>query len=210
MEKKEKIYVSIHLAHYLFISLFMLWSSAGSFAQGCMPAKHIPPNLGTQNLSYLVNGQWEAGLSYRFLKSNSFFQGTEELHEVKELEREPRMLGHTFNLFTRYSLTHRWSFILNVPIIYLKESFYHADGIRHLMSPGVQLGDIRLSTNYWLLDPSTHQKGNIALGLGFKIPTANERVQGSWYRDQGSGYRDQGSGYRIQDSGCRGQDTGCK
>jgi len=161
-----------------------------AMAQGCMPAKHIPPNLGTQGLSYLFDGQWEAGISYRYLKSNSFFQGTDELEEIKELEREPRMSGHTFNLFARYSLNQRWSFIMNVPIIYLEESFYHADNIRHYMYPGVQLGDIRISANYWLFKPDTARKGNLAVGLGIKIPTANERVQGHWYTPTGPEPRD--------------------
>jgi hypothetical protein len=164
--------------------------SSNLFAQGCMPAKHIPPNMGTQNLSYLVDGQWEVGLSYRYLKSNSFFEGENELEEVKQLEREPRMEGHTFNLFGRYSLNHRWSFVLNVPIIYLEESFPHGDGERHLMKPGVQLGDIRASVNYWLIDPLNKTRSNIAIGLGLKIPSGNERVRGTYYTENGPEPRD--------------------
>ena len=63
------------------------------------------------------------GLSYRFLHSDRYFKGTEEWAEVMEAEGETRMSGHTFNLFGRYSITHRWSLVLNVPLINIEESF---------------------------------------------------------------------------------------
>ncbi len=167
----------------LFLAFVLVGFSPEINAQGCMPARHIPPNLGIQGLSYLVNGQWEAGLSYRYLFSNSIYVGTTEIEAAKNVAR---MKGHTFNLFGRYAVNHRISIILNVPISYIEESFPHDDGLQHTMYPGVQLGDIRLSANYWLLDPLTAKKGNVAVGIGLKLPSGKHDVTTQYYLANGS------------------------
>ena len=51
------------------------------------------------------------------------------------------------------------------------------------------LGDVRLTTDYWLLDPHQHMAGNIALGLGFKAPTGDDKASDISYRATGPVYR---------------------
>jgi hypothetical protein len=185
-------FISFFLSARILIIIVLSAGFTGNLiAQGCLPAKHIPPNLGTQNLSYLVDGQWEVGLSYRYLHSDRYFKGSEEWVEVMNMGAEPIMNGHTIDFFGRYSITHRWSLVLNVPILYIKESFPHADGIRHTISTGgIRLGDIRLSANYWLIDPIKDTKGNIALGVGIKFPTGKVDLQDTWYTANGTELRD--------------------
>jgi len=47
------------------------------------------------------------------------------------------------------------------------------------------LGDIRIVTDLWLLDPHTHMEGNIALGIGLKAPTGDDKASDISYRKTG-------------------------
>jgi hypothetical protein len=47
------------------------------------------------------------------------------------------------------------------------------------------LGDLRLMGNYWLLDPETHDHGNVALGAGLKAPTGDYTDADIKYRATG-------------------------
>lgn len=183
---------------YIFI-LCMSLSSLSS--QGCLPGKHIPPNLGVNSQSYLVDGQWEASISYRHLRSNTFFIGTEAQVEYKEQGLEARMGNHSFNISTRYSVNQRLSLTLNVPLININESDIHYDGLRHTQSTGTQIGDLRLVGNWWLKDPLTFPKGNISLGLGFKLPTGSSTLDGTFYTPAGPTTRDFDMALQAGDGG---------
>ena len=39
------------------------------------------------------------------------------------------------------------------------------------------IGDIRLEGNAWILDPQTHMKGNVLLGVGVTAPTGDRDAQ---------------------------------
>lgn len=176
---------TLSLIYSIAITLLLLLSNSSIFAQGCMPARHIPPNLGTNGLSYLIDGEWDVGISYRYLYSNTFFIGTEPQHQYKEQGLNSNFHHHSFNLSTRYSVNQRLSFTLNVPLMTVFDSDIHYDGLRHTQKSGLQLGDMRIVGNYWLKDPLTAEKGNIAVGFGFKLPTAKEDLQGTFYNFDG-------------------------
>ena len=174
------------------LACFLIFTILGPplFSQGCLPSRHIPPNIGENGQSYLVNGQWEAGISYRFLYSNTFFIGTEPQHEYKERGENAMLHHHSFNLSARYAVNQRLSISANIPIIHAQESDIHFDGMRHLQKPGTQLGDMRIVANYWLNDPAKLPKGNISIGLGLKLPTGNEELEGTFYTFSGPQTRD--------------------
>jgi hypothetical protein len=188
MKKKRKITAPRCFAYSIVILAALFHIPVISYSQGCIPAKHIPPNMGTQNLSYLVDGQWEVGVSYRYLHSDKYFAGdTVWQYPVMDTESQPIMNAHTIDFFGRYSINHRWSLVLNVPLIIIEESFRHDDFIRHTISTdGIRLGDIRLSTNYWLIDPLKQTKGNVALGLGIKFPTGKTDLQDTYFLSNGT------------------------
>ena len=187
--------ITIHLQHpvwafrpkwyFLLVLLCSLATTPLLRGQGCMPARHIPPNVGTNGQSFLAPGEWEVGLSYRYLYSNTFFIGTEEQVEYKETGQNALYHHHTFNLSARYAVNERFSLTLNVPVMYAKESDIHYDGMRHFQNMGTQLGDVRVVGNYWLYNPLAERKGNIAVGLGVKLPTGNEELEGTFYNFDG-------------------------
>ena len=43
------------------------------------------------------------------------------------------------------------------------------------------MGDIRLGVGFWLFDLEKHKNGNLAVGLGFKLPTENYNASDIFY-----------------------------
>ena len=48
------------------------------------------------------------------------------------------------------------------------------------------LGDVNAIASVWLLDPGGQSAGNVALGLGLKAPTGNNRVEDDFFAADGS------------------------
>jgi hypothetical protein len=101
--------------------------------------------------------------------------GTEVINDV-----------HSFDVSATYGINDRWSAALTFPFIYAdRSSLYEHDRInRHSMHAG-GLGDIRVVTDLWLLDPRRHVSGNIALGVGLRAPTGDDHAADTAYRATG-------------------------
>src|SRR6185503_13615208 len=147
------------------------------WAQGCIaspnnPGSHIVPGEFTNTMT--GEHRWSGSVSYRWFESDRMFGGRsggvfiDGDQENTDRERNNQQTINTVNLFdvsATYGFTHRWSGTLTLPFISANRSsvFEHTDGQRHSMHSG-GLGDVRLTTDYWLLDPNKHMQGNIALG----------------------------------------------
>lgn len=79
--------------------------------------------------------------------------------------------------------------MMDMPIIANSRSSLYEHGLingvnnfnqRHTMH-SFGLGDMRLAAYYWLLNPASHSKGNIQVGLGVKLPTGDYAYQDYWY-----------------------------
>lgn len=133
----------------------------------------MSPSLGTRDVSYLNSGQWETTISYRYLNSENVFIGTDEQLQVKEAGGEPRHTRHSIDLSVRYAFNQRLSVTFAIPLIHQSTSF-PIGGLRQDIGTGLMLGDIRIQGGLWLFDPLEHPDGNLAVGIGLKIPTGNE------------------------------------
>ena len=129
---------------------------------------------------------WLGSVDYRWYESFRHFQG-----DVEQPQRETRRNNvindvHSFNVSATYGFSDRWSAAINFPFIYAdRSSLYEHDFIhRHSMHAG-GLGDIRIVTDLWLLEPHKHMEGNIALGIGLKAPTADDKASDISYRATG-------------------------
>jgi len=172
------------------------------WAQGCIaspnnPCSHIVPGEFTNTMTSAR--RWSGSVSYRWFESDRMFGGRsggvfiDGDQENTDRERNNQQTINTVNLFdvsATYGFTHRWSGTLTLPFISASRSsvFEHTDGQRHSMHSG-GLGDVRLTTDYWLLDPHKHMQGNIALGIGFKAPTGDDKASDISYRATGPVYR---------------------
>src|ERR1700682_501589 len=63
----------------------MLALPPNAFPQGCIPDHYMSLSLGAEGIQYLPSGEWEGGVSYRYLHSENVFIGREEqpqFHDV--------------------------------------------------------------------------------------------------------------------------------
>lgn len=151
-----------------------------SFAQGCEPIRFSNPSLGGQGESYQEAHQWRLSVGYRRLYSNQWFVGDEIHNDQGPGGRPPIINLNTFAANLAYAVTGRFSLQLSVPFLTGSMSRIWPDATSHHES-ATGIGDLSLVGDLWLFEPSSHRKGNIALGLGVKAPTGSNHVQGRFY-----------------------------
>jgi hypothetical protein len=182
---KTRLYFS------LFILLLVAYASIDVNAQGCVAVRQmggINP-LSTSGYS-LSKGEFQIGASYRYFHSFRHFVGTEEQHERQNtgggFDANGNQKGNAVNIYSHaidlnlsYSISDRFQINAAIPWVHNERSQVLAirrdpttnqtlEGQRYsVYAKG--LGDIRISGNYWLFDPSKSAKGNIMVGLGVKL-----------------------------------------
>jgi hypothetical protein len=150
-----------------------------------MPVRFTSPSLGGQRGSFFRAGEWQVGLAYRHLGADQWFVGTEVREEFAPFGRPLYLDIHSLDLSVAYGLTDRTSLALTLPFSYGSHSRFYADDARHEVS-AFGLGDISLVGTAWLLQPSTHPGGNLAMSLGLKMPSGNNEVHDDFWLADGS------------------------
>jgi hypothetical protein len=177
-------------------------------AQGCVaggfcPLKPITPTVpGELTNSVVAEDRWQGSASYRWFKSDRHFVGDVEQPQRQANSSEVINDVHTVDFSLSYGISERWSVGLSIPYFEgSRSSLYEHDRInRHTMhASGV--GDIRLRTEVWLLDPRTHMSGNIAVGVGVKFPTGEDSASDLAYRTNGPILRPLDSSMQPGDGG---------
>ena len=171
------------LTFLLFIPLAFLFLPQLSFAQGCVAIRHFSCTMGNNLESNLLKrGEMQLGMNYRYFESFRHFKGTEEEPDRVSNNTEVINYSHSWDFSLNYGITDRLYAGLSVPtVINERSSLYeHGREERH-KSFSRGLGDIRIGLGYWLLDPVVHQKGNLSLGMGIKLPTGNYNATDIFY-----------------------------
>lgn len=158
-------------------------------AQGCVAIKGSGSSCAMVHPESSNKASWQFSTSARYFKSFRHFSGKEENKD--RLLQNTEVINHTtiIDLALTRILNDRWSFMIDVPIINNARSSLYEHGLvngsyvkrerNSMHSFGV--GDIRLAAYRWLLDPLTHKKGNIQLGLGIKLPTGDYDYKDYWH-----------------------------
>lgn len=150
-------------------------------AQGCEPIRFTTPvSLGGGGEAYQPDGQWRVTLAYRKLLSNQWFIGTEESGDLAPGGVPPTFSIHTFVGDVAYSFSDRFSARVSIPFSTGSFSRIWADGARHEQSAS-GIGDISLQGEAWILNPRTHQRGNLSVGLGLKMPTGSHEKPSQFF-----------------------------
>lgn len=175
--------------------VFILFSQ-NLYAQGCVAIRPMSGCTGiSANSVALTKGQWQAGANYRYFRSFRHYRGDSEQKERLEQNTEVINYAHSMDLGLAYGITNRLSVAANLPFIsYDRSSLYEHYGNSAAANPDHKrfstdargIGDLRLSGTYWLFNPETHMTYNIAVGLGLKLPTGNENVQGEFHKRKSS------------------------
>jgi len=207
----------------IYIVLSCVFGVTQGFSQGCIAVRPMAMSTGNPNspTSMMKGGQFQFTAGYRYLHSYKHFVGTEEQKERVEKGTQVINDSHAFDFGLNYAVNPRLSFGVSIPYIDNdRSSLYEHYGNSveanpeqkrfHTKSRGV--GDMRVSATYWLLNPMTHMKGNIAIGAGIKAPTGDANVQGDFHKldknkkeyiqrkavDQSLQLGDSGWGYSIE------------
>lgn len=124
-------------------------------------------------------------MAYRHLGADQWFVGT-EVNESAAPFGAPLYLDiNSLDFSVAYGLSDRASITLTLPFSHGTHSRLYADLSRHEVK-GVGLGDINVMGSAWLLDPVSHENGNVSLGLGIKTPTGNNEVTDDFFNADGS------------------------
>lgn len=164
----------------LFTLVFFTFESV---AQGCVAIRHFSSCLGnTIENSLLGKGDVLIGTNYRYFKSFRHFRGTEQEPDRVTNNTEVINHAHAWDFFATLGISTRVYASLSIPtVINTRSSLYeHGRTERHTtFSRG--LGDVRLGAGLWILDPLENPNGNLALGLGIKLPTGNYNASDIFY-----------------------------
>jgi hypothetical protein len=170
----------------LLILFALIIVSQFSNAQGCVAIRNNGGTctmMGHDEVSTATSGFWTFSMNDRYFKSFRHFVGTKE--QKQRVAQGTEVINHVFS--TELGLTRqfndRWSFALFAPIISnSRSSLYEHDGKNRYSTHSFGLGDVRLATYYWLLNPARLSKANVQLGLGVKLPTGDYRYQDYFYK----------------------------
>ncbi|TDN83828.1 hypothetical protein DET49_12027 [Salegentibacter sp. 24] len=152
-------------------------------AQGCVAIRHFSCSVGNELESNLLGrGDFQLGMNYRYFKSFRHFKGTQEEPDRVSNNTEVINYSHSWDFSLNYGITDRLYAGITIPTVLNERSslYEHGREERHkTFSRG--LADIRIGMGYWLFNPTTHLNGNLALGLGIKLPTGNYNATDIFY-----------------------------
>lgn len=187
---------------YLFIFLLLLITSTVNHnlrAQGCVAVRQMGGiNPLSTNGYTLPKGEFLIGTSYRYFHSFRHYVGTEEQPHRQntgggfdsngnEKGNAVNIYSHAIDLNISYALTNRIQLNVSIPYVNNERSQVLAtkkdpatgktlEGTRYsVYAKG--LGDIRVSANYWLFNPTAAAKGNLMVGAGLKLNTGSHSVK---------------------------------
>lgn len=178
-------------------SLGLILSTQLATAQGCVAVRHMScaaPAGSSSAFFKQRTGHWQVSAGYRFYESYKHFVGDVEQKQRVEQGTQVINTAHALDLGITYMPSLRWSVSVNLPVqINDRSSLYEhygnpaaGSGINpdanrfHTKSKGI--GDLRISTSYWLINPAKLPKTNLAVGVGVKLPTGDYAVTDQFHK----------------------------
>jgi hypothetical protein len=165
-------------------------------AQGCVASRMSAPTTNPTdqngNEYYLPNGKWQASFGFRNYRSHRHFVGdVEQDGSPGTTDRSKNeVINHIYipELNVSYGVTDKLSATLDLPIdfLYRRNPPSAATATRPAVPPvytdAKGVGDLTLLGRYWLADPKRSGRQNFSVGLGFKLPTGKDSVDGTFKR----------------------------
>ncbi|KAA2215991.1 transporter [Maribacter flavus] len=168
---------------YFIILLFLLYPIFSINGQGCVAIRHFSSCVGSNLENNLLStGDIQIGVNYRYFKSFRHFRGTEE--EPDRLANNTEVINHShaWDFFATYGINDRLYTSITVPtVINTRSSLYEHGRNERNVTFSRGLADIRFGFGYWVFDMDKSPNGNLALGLGVKLPTGNYNASDIFY-----------------------------
>ncbi len=168
----------------LFVFFFLMFFYQGvMFGQGCVAIKHFSCSTGNDlKTNLLPRDNFQVGLSYRYFKSFRHFRGTQEEADRVSNNTEVINNSHAIDFNLNYGITNRMFGSVTIPtVLNTRSSLYEHGREERNTTFSRGISDIRLGLGYWLLDPESHTNGNMALGIGAKLPTGDYNATDIFY-----------------------------
>jgi hypothetical protein len=153
------------------------------------------PVIGTANVdekegrieSYnQAKGRWQMAFGYRTFRSHRHFVGSVEQNAentAKGLAERDRASTEVINhvhipsLAVSYGLTDRLSLSADLPYFHAHRRSPWSGSRPSYVTRASGIGDLNLVGRYWVGDPAKSHSQNLSVGLGFKLPTGNDRAE---------------------------------
>ncbi len=138
------------------------------------------PGLGVQGSPFLVKGEWQASLGWRYQKSDEHFVGDDFQEERTEEGSEVVNRVHLADVTVRHAVSDRVELSVGVPYLMATRSSTIRNASRVILgrytTQARGIGDITVTARRWMLDPSTCKDFNFTVGLGLKLPTGQDNA----------------------------------
>ncbi len=144
-------------------------------AQGCVAIRHFSSCVGNSlENNLLKKGDIQLGMNYRYFKSFRHFRGTEEEPDRIANNTEVINKSHAWDYFFTYAISDRIYSSITIPtVINYRSSLYEHGRTERYSTYSRGLADIRLGVGFWVFNTEKFTNGNLAVGLGVKLPTGN-------------------------------------
>ena len=150
-----------------------------------MPVRFTSPSLGGQRDSFFKPGEWQFSAAFRRLYADKWFVG----HNVDQTAApfgKPLSLDiRSLDLSLTYGFTRQLNVTVTVPLSSGTQSRFYADNNPHKVN-ATGIGDINAIASMWLFEPNLHVDGNVAIALGLKSHTGNNRTEDDFFPADGS------------------------
>ena len=143
-----------------------------------MPVRFTSPSLGENNSPQLKKNKWQIDVAYRHLHASQWFVGTDVKESAAPFQKPLYINLDSFDITANYGVSDRIVLALTLPFSRGTHSRYYQDGTRHVVESG-GLGDLNVISTVWLRNPGQHTAGNMAFGVGVKMPTGDNDVSGA-------------------------------
>ena len=190
--------------------LGLLLLPSALFGQGCVIARGGGAASIADGSGYLETGHWQLNFAYRHFDSHRHFAGDDEQTHRSDQGTEVYNDSTFFDVTATYGWSDRLNLSLTIPTVrHDRSSMYEHLGNnsgQRFSTQASGIGDMRIGGSYWVKNPTGDNRGNIAVGFGFKLPTGNDEVQDIFNRSSGPTLRyvdssiqpgDGGFGYNV-------------
>ena len=157
----------------LFLTACIL-SSSLAWGQGCIAAHTnqsicaLSPQTDSRGPSTDILHRFSIEVDWRSFSSFRHFVGTVEQTQREAQGTQIKNHQNIYNVAANYEMSPRWSMNVSVPVLQgTRNQLYTPKGIYDIGG----IGDIIIGTQAWVFRPPTERGGNVAFGIGLKLPT---------------------------------------
>jgi len=145
-------------------------------AQGCIVSRSTQQIGPGSQAGYLAPHHWELTIDYRHQYSFRHYVGDVEQTQRIQMGNQVENRINLENFQLTYQATPRWSFGVNLPLLFASRRSHNAYNTFHANG----FGDIIVTAQTWILSPAQPHRGNVQVGYGLLMPTGASQVRNTY------------------------------